>query len=56
MEFFGLPIFQSWAEIVQIIVLPIGLWLAIWDLRVDLEDYKADNGIQYKEDKNDDVT
>lgn len=39
-------------DLIGIILGAAGLFIGVWDLIVDLRDYKADNGIQYKEEPN----
>lgn len=40
--FRGLVFLQSWAELIQLIVIVPAMWLAIWDLIVDLKDRDQD--------------
>ena len=40
--FKGLVFLQSWAELVQLFFIVPAMWLAIWDLIVDLKDRDQD--------------
>ena len=40
--FKGLVFLQSWAELIQLVVIVPAMWLAIWDLIVDLKDRDQD--------------